>query len=59
MFQGTLRETTWKMGRNFVPISMAAPLQYLLITVKVVALQTLSYSDTQNPKTAEEHIDSR
>ena len=39
------------MGRNFVPVSMAAPLQYLLITVKVVALQTLSFSDTENPKT--------
>ena len=26
------------MGQNFVPISMAAPLQYLLITMKVVAL---------------------
>ena len=52
MFQKTLIETTWQMGRNFVPISMAAPLQYLLITVKVVALQTLSFSDTQNPKTA-------
>ena len=52
MFQGTLRETTWQMGRNFVPISMAAPLQYLLITVKVLALQKLSFSDTQNPKTA-------
>ena len=27
---------------------MAAPLQYLLITVKVVALQKVSFSDTQN-----------
>ena len=52
MFQRTLRETTWQMGRNFVPISIAAPLQYLLITVKVLALQKLSFSDTQNPKTA-------
>ena len=40
------------MGRNFVPISMAATLQYLLITVKVVALQKVSFCDTQNPKTA-------
>ena len=30
---------------------MAAPLQYLLITVKVVALEKVSFSDTQNPKT--------
>ena len=29
---------------------MAAPLQYLLITVKVVALEEVSFSDTQNPK---------
>ena len=29
---------------------MAEPLQYLLITVKVVALQKVSFSDTQNPK---------
>ena len=29
----------------------AAPLQYLLITVKVVALEKLCFSNTQNPKT--------
>ena len=29
---------------------MTAPLQYLLITVKVVALEKVSFSDTQNPK---------
>ena len=29
---------------------MAAPLQYLLITVKVVALEKVSFSDTKNPK---------
>ena len=29
---------------------MTAPLQYLLITVKVVALEKFSFSDTQNPK---------
>ena len=29
---------------------MTAPLQYLLITVKVVALEIVSFSDTQNPK---------
>ena len=52
MFQRTLRETTWQMGGNLNPISMAAPLQYLLITLKVVALQKVSFSDTQNPKTA-------
>ena len=29
---------------------MAEPLQYLLITVKVVALEKVSFSDTENPK---------
>ena len=38
------------MGRKTVAIIMAAPLQYLLITVKVVALEKVSFSDTQNPK---------
>ena len=38
------------MVRTTVPILMAAPLQYLLITVKVVALKKVSFSDTQNPK---------
>ena len=39
------------MGRNTVAIRIAAPLEYLLITVKVVALEKVSFSDTQNPKT--------
>ena len=30
---------------------MTEPLQYLLITVKVVALEKISFSNTQNPKT--------
>ena len=38
------------MGQNTGAISMEAPLQYLLITVKVVALEKLSFSDKQNPK---------
>ena len=50
MFQITLRETTRQMGRKTVAISMAEPLQYLLITVKVVSLEKVSFSDTQNPK---------
>ena len=29
---------------------MAAPLQDLLITMKVVTLEKVSFSDTQNPK---------
>ena len=40
------------MGRNTIAISMTAPLQYLLITVNVVALEKASFSDTQNPKAA-------
>ena len=50
MFQGTLRETTPQMGQHAVAIWIEAPLQYLLITVKVVALENVSFSDTQNPK---------
>ena len=38
------------MSRETVAISMTEPLQYLLITVKVVALQKISFSDTQNPQ---------
>ena len=30
---------------------MAATLQYLLITVKVVAFEEVPFSDTKNPKT--------
>ena len=29
---------------------MAVHLQYLLITVKLIALEKVSFSDTQNPK---------
>ena len=38
---------------------MAEPLQYLLITVNVVALEKVSFSDKQNPKTVCYHIDSQ
>ena len=38
------------MRRETVAISMAEPLQYLLITVKVVAIEKVSFSDTQNLK---------
>ena len=37
------------MGQNTVLIQMAAPLQYLIITVNVVTLQEVFFSDTQNP----------
>ena len=39
------------MGRTSVAISMTVPLPNLLITVKVVALEKVSFSGTQNPKT--------
>ena len=38
------------MGQHTVAILMAVLLQYLLITLKVVALEKVSFSDTQNPK---------
>ena len=37
------------MGQNTILIRMAAPLQYLSVTVKVVALEEVFFSDTQNP----------
>ena len=37
------------MGRNTVAVGIAATLQYFLITVNVVALGKVSFSDTQNP----------
>ena len=51
LFQRTRRDTTWQMYRTAVAIWMRAPLQYLLITIKVVALEKVSFIDTQNPKT--------
>ena len=36
---------------------MTAPLQYLLITVNVVALKKVCFSDKQNPKAVCSHID--
>ena len=41
----------WQMGRNTVAISMTAPLQYLLNTLKVGTLEKVFFSNTQNPKT--------
>ena len=39
------------MGRNVFVILMAAPLQYLLDTLMVVALEKVSFSNTNNPGT--------
>ena len=47
------------MSEKTVPIWMAAPLQYLLITAQVVAMEKVSFSDTENPKAVCSHIDSR
>ena len=38
------------MGRHTVAVLIAARLACLLITVKVVALEKVSFSDTQNAK---------
>ena len=46
------------MCRNTVAVWMTAPLQDLLITVKAVALEEVSFSDTENPKTVSKYIDS-
>ena len=37
------------MDQDTVAILMPAALQYLVITVNLVALEKLSFSDTQNP----------
>ena len=47
------------MGPNTVAILMAPALQYLLMTLKVVALEKVSFSDTQNPKVVCQHIGSQ
>ena len=39
------------MGQHTVAILMAVPLQYQLNTVKVVAFEKVSFSDTDNAKT--------
>ena len=38
------------MGQHTVACLMAVPRQYQLITVKVVALEKVSFTDTQNQK---------
>ena len=38
---------------------MTAPLQYLLITVKVFALEKVSFSNTQTAHSVFKHTDSR
>ena len=50
MLEKILRQTLKEMGQHTVAISMAALLQYQLITGKVVALEKVSFSDTENLK---------
>ena len=38
------------MGRNTVAMRMAASLPHFSTTVKVVACEKISFSETQNPK---------
>ena len=38
------------MVRNTVAIRIGASLHYLLVTVKVIALEKVSFSNTKNPK---------
>ena len=45
------------MVQHTVAIRMVAHLRYLLITVKLIPLEKVSFSDKQNPKTVFEHID--
>ena len=59
MFQRTLRQTIRQMCGNTFVIWRAAPLHYLLITVKVIAFENVSFSDTQCPKAVSLHTDSR
>ena len=56
MFQRTLRQTTWEMGRNIVVTSMAVPLQNLSITVKAIRLKQDSLQLSQKQKTFSEFV---
>ena len=49
-FRGPLDRQQNKWVEKLLQSSMAELLQYLLITVKVVLLEKVSFSDTQNPK---------
>ena len=51
VLQRTLRQRRWEMGRKNVAIWVKAPLQDLLMTLKVVPVEKVSFSDTQNLRT--------
>ena len=57
-FKGSLERQHGKWDLNTLGVWKAAPFQYLIITVKVIALTEVSFSDTQYPTTVCEHTDS-
>ena len=59
VIHSTLGQTTGQMGQNTVSFLIAAHFQYLLITVNVVALEKVSFSDKENPKAVCYHIHSQ
>ena len=58
-FRGPSDRQQGKWVETPLAIWKTAPLKYLLITVKVFALEKVSLGDTQNPKAICEHIDIR
>ena len=59
MFQATFRQTTIQMVRDTLAIWMTAPSQSLLNAVRIVPLEKVSFSDTQNPRAVCLHTDSQ
>ena len=53
MLQRTLREATWQTGRDFVAIYMSARLKYLFITMKLVALEKVSFGNREFSETVD------
>ena len=49
-FRGPLERQQVKWVETLFSIRIATRLHYLLITVKLIALVKVSFSDTQNPK---------
>ena len=48
-----------KNGANIIAFWTTPPLPYLLVTVKVIELEKISFSAMQNLKTVFQHIDCR
>ena len=49
-FRGPLDRQQGKWVETLFGIWIAEPSEYLLITVKLIALEKVCFSDTQNPK---------